>query len=218
MRHSGKVPDSIAKTISKIHVSKAQINSVIMCMQEQLVTMRMAVSLQKSTEVMKSRQQLVKVPEIMKTMREMSAEMMKLGRSREYSLGSYPRRAWKGSTRCQVIGGVVTPAAEDFEGMDFAVESSDFRLDECTRIHSATFCYKITLRDHFITSSLIISLEMSSQGMQLIRDRQIQRPTRGGGGGDHNRSEQKEQKKKRRATEGNERVTTMNKKKRRNRQ
>ena len=42
-------------------MSKAQINSVIMCMQEQLATMRMAGSLQKSTEVMKSMQSLVKV-------------------------------------------------------------------------------------------------------------------------------------------------------------
>ncbi|PAV57624.1 hypothetical protein WR25_24292 [Diploscapter pachys] len=65
--------------MSKIHMSKAQINSVIMCMQEQLATIRMAGSLQKSTEVMRSMQSLVKVPEIMKTMREMSQEMMKLG-------------------------------------------------------------------------------------------------------------------------------------------
>uniref|UniRef100_A0A1I7X1K5 Charged multivesicular body protein 3 n=1 Tax=Heterorhabditis bacteriophora TaxID=37862 RepID=A0A1I7X1K5_HETBA len=61
------------KAVGKINISKAQINSVIMCMQEQLATMRMAGSLQKSTEVMKSMQSLVK------TMREMSAEMMKLG-------------------------------------------------------------------------------------------------------------------------------------------
>ncbi|CAD6190120.1 unnamed protein product [Caenorhabditis auriculariae] len=67
------------KAQSKIHVSKAQINSVIMCMQEQLATMRMAGSLQKSTQVMQSMQNLIKVPEIMKSMREMSQEMMKLG-------------------------------------------------------------------------------------------------------------------------------------------
>ncbi|VDM64055.1 unnamed protein product [Angiostrongylus costaricensis] len=67
------------KAIAKIHVSKAQINSVIMCMQEQLATMRMAGSLQKSTQVLQTMQNLVKVPEIMKTMREMSQEMMKLG-------------------------------------------------------------------------------------------------------------------------------------------
>ncbi|CAJ0587195.1 unnamed protein product, partial [Mesorhabditis spiculigera] len=67
------------KAVAKIHKSKAEINSVIMCMQEQLATMRMAGALQKSTSVMKSMQNLVKVPEIMKTMREMSEEMMKLG-------------------------------------------------------------------------------------------------------------------------------------------
>ncbi|VDP40879.1 unnamed protein product [Heligmosomoides polygyrus] len=67
------------KAVAKIQVSKAQINSVIMCMQEQLATMRMAGSLQKSTQVLQSMQNLVKVPEIMKTMREMSQEMMKLG-------------------------------------------------------------------------------------------------------------------------------------------
>ncbi|RCN49300.1 ribonuclease HI [Ancylostoma caninum] len=50
-----------------------------MCMQEQLATMRMAGSLQKSTQVLQAMQNLVKVPEIMKTMREMSQEMMKLG-------------------------------------------------------------------------------------------------------------------------------------------
>ncbi|KAK6043235.1 hypothetical protein COOONC_19256 [Cooperia oncophora] len=49
------------KAVAKIHMSKAQINSVIMCMQEQLATMRMAGSLQKSTQVLQSMQNLVKV-------------------------------------------------------------------------------------------------------------------------------------------------------------
>lgn len=49
------------QAVSKIHVSKAQINSVIMGMQQQLATMRLAGSLQKSTEVMRSMQSLVKV-------------------------------------------------------------------------------------------------------------------------------------------------------------
>lgn len=130
------------KAISKIHCSKAQINSVIMCMQEQLATMRMAGSLQKSTEVMKSMQQLVKVPEIMKTMREMSAEMMKLGIIEEMiedTLESVEAPDLEEKAQEEVenilwevtqgelgkaplavksnIGGVVTPAAEDFEGM-----------------------------------------------------------------------------------------------------
>uniref|UniRef100_A0A0N5ANA4 Charged multivesicular body protein 3 n=1 Tax=Syphacia muris TaxID=451379 RepID=A0A0N5ANA4_9BILA len=67
------------KAVSKLHASKAQINSVIMGMQQQLATMRMAGSLQQSTEVMKAMQNLVKVPEIMGTMRELSKEMMRIG-------------------------------------------------------------------------------------------------------------------------------------------
>ena len=65
--------------VRKMHVSKAQINSVTMGMQEQLAAMRMAGSIKASTQVMQSMQSLVKVPEIMKTMREMSGEMIKLG-------------------------------------------------------------------------------------------------------------------------------------------
>lgn len=41
-------------------------------------TLRMAGSLEKSSEVMKYMQQLVKVPEIQATMNEMSKEMMKV--------------------------------------------------------------------------------------------------------------------------------------------
>ena len=50
-----------------MHMSCAQINSIIMHMQHQLSTMRMAGSIQQSTEVMKSMQQLVKVPEVNET-------------------------------------------------------------------------------------------------------------------------------------------------------
>ncbi len=50
----------------------------------QAAQLRLAGCLQKSTEVMKSMQQLVKLPEIQKTMMEMSKEMMKV-RSNEYS-------------------------------------------------------------------------------------------------------------------------------------
>ncbi|VDN01576.1 unnamed protein product [Thelazia callipaeda] len=67
------------RAVSKIHGTKAQINSVVMGMQQQLATVRMAGSLQQSTEVMRNMQHLVKVPEIMSTMRELSKEMMKIG-------------------------------------------------------------------------------------------------------------------------------------------
>lgn len=50
-----------------------------MSMNQQLATIRMSGSLQKSTEVMQSMQKLVSVPEISATMRDMSREMMKMG-------------------------------------------------------------------------------------------------------------------------------------------
>ncbi|GIX75343.1 charged multivesicular body protein 3 [Caerostris darwini] len=67
------------KAINRIYTSKAQINSVQMSMNHQLATLRVAGSLEKSTEVMKFMQNLVKIPEISKTMQEMSKEMMKAG-------------------------------------------------------------------------------------------------------------------------------------------
>jgi len=67
------------RCVNKMHVSKAQINSVVMSMQHQAATIRMAGSLQQSTQVMQSMQQLVKVPEVAAAMRELSKEMMKAG-------------------------------------------------------------------------------------------------------------------------------------------
>lgn len=51
----------------------------MMHMQHQLATMRMAGAIKQSTDVMRSMQQLVKVPEIMNTMREMSRELTAAG-------------------------------------------------------------------------------------------------------------------------------------------
>lgn len=48
-------------------------------MKNQLATIRVAGSLQSSTEVMKAMQNLVRLPEISQTMREMSMEMTKAG-------------------------------------------------------------------------------------------------------------------------------------------
>ncbi|KAI8788950.1 charged multivesicular body protein 3 [Biomphalaria glabrata] len=67
------------KQINKLYASKAHLNSVQMSMKHQLATLRVAGALGKSTEVMQSMQQLIKVPEIQATMREMSKEMMKAG-------------------------------------------------------------------------------------------------------------------------------------------
>nr|CAG4648278.1 EOG090X0EF4 [Moina brachiata]SVE93285.1 EOG090X0EF4 [Moina brachiata] len=67
------------KAIAKIYTSKAHLNSISLQMKNQLATLRIAGSLQKSTEVMKSVQQLIKVPEVAATMRDLSKEMMKAG-------------------------------------------------------------------------------------------------------------------------------------------
>ncbi|XP_049808586.1 charged multivesicular body protein 3 [Schistocerca nitens] len=67
------------KAVNKIHTSKAHLNSIQMQMKNQLATLRVAGSLQKSTEVMQAIQSLVRVPEVAATMRDLSREMMKAG-------------------------------------------------------------------------------------------------------------------------------------------
>ena len=66
------------KAVNKLYASKAQLSSVEMGMKNQLATLRISGSLQKSTEVMKYMQELVKLPEIQATMQELSKEMMKV--------------------------------------------------------------------------------------------------------------------------------------------
>jgi charged multivesicular body protein 3 len=63
------------KAVSKLYTSKAHMNSMLMGMKNQLVVLRVAGSLQKSTEVMKAMQSLMKTPEIQATMRQVSKEM-----------------------------------------------------------------------------------------------------------------------------------------------
>jgi len=67
------------KAVNKMYASKAHINSIQMQMQNQLSVVRVTGALEKSTHVMQSMQQLVKIPEIQATMRELSKEMMKAG-------------------------------------------------------------------------------------------------------------------------------------------
>lgn len=67
------------KAKNRIHAAKSQINSISMIIQEQMATVKMAGSLQKSTEVMKSMQSLISVQNISATMQELSREMMKTG-------------------------------------------------------------------------------------------------------------------------------------------
>lgn len=67
------------KSKSRIYASKAHINSIVLQMKTQLSQMKMAGSIQKSTEVMKSMQKLIRVPELQKAATELSKEMVKAG-------------------------------------------------------------------------------------------------------------------------------------------
>ena len=67
------------KAVTKLYTAKANLNSVQMQMKSQLATLKVAGTLQTSAEVMKSMSQLVKLPEIQKSMLELSREMMKAG-------------------------------------------------------------------------------------------------------------------------------------------
>ena len=67
------------KAINRINVSKAQINSVMLNMEQQLANIRIAGAIQRSTDLMKCMQSLVKVGEISATMQELSREMMRAG-------------------------------------------------------------------------------------------------------------------------------------------
>ena len=67
------------KAIARINTSKAQINSVMLNMNQQLANIKVAGALAKSTAIMESMQSLVKVTEISQSMQELSKEMMKAG-------------------------------------------------------------------------------------------------------------------------------------------
>ncbi|KAJ2399185.1 Vacuolar protein-sorting-associated protein 24 [Coemansia sp. RSA 2559] len=63
----------------RIATSNAQLNSISMELRRQLSTLKVAGTLQKSTHVMKSVNQLISVPQLQRSLMEMSKEMMKAG-------------------------------------------------------------------------------------------------------------------------------------------
>ncbi|KAI8617081.1 Snf7-domain-containing protein [Chytriomyces sp. MP71] len=67
------------KAKDRLHTSKAQLNSLQMQLQQQLAAAKIAGSLKQSTDIMKLVNNLIKLPEIHKTMQEMGMEMMKAG-------------------------------------------------------------------------------------------------------------------------------------------
>ena len=67
------------RAVTKLHVMNAEMNSLTMKMREQLAQLRMTGALQKSTAVMSSVNKLMNVPDMQKTMMELSKEMQKAG-------------------------------------------------------------------------------------------------------------------------------------------
>ena len=66
------------KSKNKLFTSKAQLNSLLMQMQQQLSTIKITSSLKKSADIMKLVNNLIKIPEMTKAMKELSREMMKV--------------------------------------------------------------------------------------------------------------------------------------------
>ncbi|KAG8902429.1 Vacuolar protein-sorting-associated protein 24 [Tulasnella sp. 403] len=67
------------KQKDKLHVSKARLGSIGIQLSHQLAMLKVTGSLQKSTEIMKLSNDLIKLPRISAVMREMSMEMTKAG-------------------------------------------------------------------------------------------------------------------------------------------
>ncbi|TFK55928.1 vacuolar sorting protein VPS24 [Heliocybe sulcata] len=63
----------------RLSVSKARLGSIGHQLQEQLAMAKVTGSLQKSTEIMKLSNSLIKLPQVSQTMRQMSMEMTKAG-------------------------------------------------------------------------------------------------------------------------------------------
>ncbi|KAG8745793.1 Vacuolar protein-sorting-associated protein 24 [Ceratobasidium sp. 414] len=66
------------KQKDRLHVSKARLGSIGVQLQHQMAMVKVTGSLQKSTEIMKLSNSLVKLPQISATMREMMMEMDKV--------------------------------------------------------------------------------------------------------------------------------------------
>ncbi|KIP04555.1 hypothetical protein PHLGIDRAFT_75736 [Phlebiopsis gigantea 11061_1 CR5-6] len=67
------------KQKDRLSVSKARLGSIGVQLNQQLAMAKVTGALQKSTEIMKLSNQLVRLPQISQTMREMSMEMTKAG-------------------------------------------------------------------------------------------------------------------------------------------
>ena len=97
----------------------------------------MAGSLEKSAEVMKYMQQLIKLPEIQATMQEMSKEMMKVNCTLKIEL---------------ILIGKVMIQVEVVFYTNSESGVNEFRLTTGVRNNSDAVCVKITIQSHLISS------------------------------------------------------------------
>ena len=67
------------KAVSRLHTSKAQMNSVVMQMQNQMAQQKVMGHMVKSTQIMGAMNRLVKIGDISQTMQAMQQEMCKAG-------------------------------------------------------------------------------------------------------------------------------------------
>merc|ERR1719171_1626116 len=67
------------KAVNRLHTSKAQMNSVVMQMENQIAQQKVTGQLEKSTDIMKMMNSLTKVGQVQQTMQAMQQEMTKAG-------------------------------------------------------------------------------------------------------------------------------------------
>ncbi|BHF72730.1 Charged multivesicular body protein 3 [Sparganum proliferum] len=67
------------KSVNRLYSAKAELKTVCMSLDHQVAVIRMSGAMKSSTDVMKSMSNLVRLPELNATMRDLSKEMMRMG-------------------------------------------------------------------------------------------------------------------------------------------
>lgn len=94
-----------------------------------IATLRVAGSLQKSTEVMKAMQRLIKVPEVAATMRELSKEMMRV------KLYFFTTTSINVTFFCTEQAGIIEEMLEDtLEGLEDTEELEEAAQEEVDKV------------------------------------------------------------------------------------
>lgn len=132
------------KAKERLGNNKAQLNSVVLMLGEQLQTYKLAGVMKMSTKIMKVMNSLVKLPELQQTVQEMSREMAKAGLIQEVmaeTLGALDGEGFEQAadeevravieevTRDLLTQGPVVPKGEEMEEDDLEAERLKKRLN-----------------------------------------------------------------------------------------